>query len=321
MRRRTMISELAVGDTCETDCLLIRMTQRITKSNGSPYVELILSDGVSVITARKFRARIEDIEAYGVTSETVVRVVLAVDTYYEDISYIVCDIWSEDCSYEYLQAFLPKAHINMDQAFSKLVALIRLNSGAYTKVYAPIGRLAEQVLIGNRVAFCHSAGGVSRHHNRIGGLLEHSLGVATEASRIAEHPPELDGELLVAGAALHDAGKIYELHTSLCGNIEYTKNQLEGGHPVIGMKMIDETVNNCGMRFDHERVRLLKHIVGAHHGRQGTGNSLTPAIPEARLVQLIDALDATLDGLSITTSLSDTDQVYEVRSIEAGIAA
>lgn len=302
MKRRTMFSDLVPGDTCETDCLLLRVTQRVSKVNGAPYVELLLSDGETVITAREFNTRTEDLRMEGVTPENVVRTVLSVDVFYNSISYIVCDIWAEDYYPEYIQEFLPKASINIAQSMSNILALIRLNSGIYTDDHAPVGRLAELVLTSNREEFCHSAGGASRHHDRIGGLLEHSLGVAKEASRIAEYHPELDQELLVAGAALHDIGKIRELHTSPCGNIEYRETTLDGGHALIGMKMIDEVVNSSSLSFDPERVSRLKHIVGAHHGRSGSTHELAPAIPEARIVQLLDALDATLDSFQTTTA-------------------
>ena len=296
MKRRTMIADLKVGDTCETDLLLLRMTQRVAKTNGNPFVDLVFSDGLSIVIARKFNTRVEDLEEIGIAIESVVRVVLAVDNFYGNKNYIVCDIWAEYYYDEYIQEFLPKASINVPQSFSNLVALIRLNSGIFTERYAPISRLAEQVLISNRDAFCHSAGGETKHHNRIGGLLEHSLSVATEASRIADHHPDLDRELLVTGAALHDIGKIHELYTSPCGNIEYRENRLAGGHPLIGMNMIDDTLDDSKWRFDPDRVIMLKHIIGAHHGRHGDKKVLAPMILEARIVQLLDSLDASLDS-------------------------
>lgn len=296
MRKRTMIEALSMGDTCELDLLLLKMVQRTAKTTGNPFVEMILTDGSSIITARRFNTMIEDLEMEGVMPEMVVRVVIAVDTYYGKPNYIVCDIWRENNPPEYVREFIPKADIDIDQAFSKLVALIRLNSGAYTDLYAPVGRLAEQVLLDNMSSFCHSAGGASKHHSRIGGLLEHSLGVATEASRVAEYHKGLDAELLVSGAALHDIGKIQELYTSPCGNITYTEKQLVGGHALIGMNMIDASLEKSNLRFDPHRVIQLKHIIGSHHGHPGARGSLPPTTAEAKMVQLLDEMDAMLDA-------------------------
>lgn len=316
MKRRAVLKELAVGDTCETDLLLLRMKQRTTAAKGTPFVEAVLTDGDTVITARKFNARKETLEKNGVVAETIVRTVLTVDLYNGGKSYIVCDIWAEGYPSDYKKFFQHKPLINIDQAFSKLIALIRLNSGTYTNAYAPVGRLAEQVLTSNQAAFCHSAGGESKHHNRIGGLLEHSLGVSTEASRIAEHHAELDRELLVAGSALHDIGKIHELYTSPFGLIERAESNLTGGHPVIGMNMIDDALDASNMSFDPERVRLLKHIIGAHHGHPGSSGTLYPATAEARIVQLLDAMDATLDCVSVRNVLAHPSADDSRRGIE-----
>lgn len=324
MRRFTKIANLSMGDTCETDILLLRMTQRTTRTTGCPYVELLLSDGSDVVTARKFNTRVEDLEALGVISEKVVRVVLTVDSYMGHPNYLICDIWAERYPPEYVGQFIPIANIDINQSFNKLLALIRLNTGPFTDIYAPVGMLAEQVLIDNRTAFCHSAGGFSRHHSRIGGLLEHSLGVAIEASRFTEHHPELDAEMMVAGAALHDIGKTQELYTSPCGNITYTDKQFLGGHPVLGMNMIDESLKNSALRFDPDRVAHLKHIVGAHHGYQNARDFISPATAEAMMVQLLDSIDAALDsfnGRSQETGAYNKSVIKTEERIDSLIAA
>ena len=133
------------------------------------------------------------------------------------------------------------------------------------------------------------------HHSYTGGLLEHTVSVCQMAIKVAEHYPRLDKELLLAGAFLHDIGKIKELKLHL--QIDYTDEGRLLGHVVLGVEMVDEKLDEL-KQFPQELAARLKHLILSHHGQYEFGSPKRPKFLEAFALNLIDDLDAKINGLS-----------------------
>jgi len=132
------------------------------------------------------------------------------------------------------------------------------------------------------------------HHSTLGGLLEHTLSVCRLALLVAEHYPELHRDLLVAGAFLHDIGKVRELGVET--SIDYTDEGRLIGHLSLGVSMLDEKL--AAMKdFPGEIALRLKHLILSHHGEYEFGSPKKPAFLEAFALHLIDDLDAKINGL------------------------
>jgi len=133
------------------------------------------------------------------------------------------------------------------------------------------------------------------HHSYIGGLLEHTLSVCQMASLVADHYPELDRDLLITGAFLHDLGKIKELKFER--QIDYSDEGRLLGHLALGVAMVDEKL--VGLKdFPGEIAVRLKHLILSHHGEYEFGSPKRPKFLEAFALHLIDDLDAKMNGLS-----------------------
>lgn len=132
------------------------------------------------------------------------------------------------------------------------------------------------------------------HHNYLGGLLEHTLSVCRLAGRIAEHYPNLDGDLLLAGAFLHDLGKIREL--SLGPVLDYTDEGRLLGHVVLGVALLEEKIKLV-KAFPEDLSLRLKHILLSHHGEFAFGSPKRPKFLEAYALHLLDDLDAKMNGI------------------------
>ncbi len=133
------------------------------------------------------------------------------------------------------------------------------------------------------------------HHSTLGGLLEHTLSVCQLALLVAEHYPELNRDLLLAGAFLHDIGKVKELGVETA--IDYTDEGRLIGHLSLGVSMVDEKL--AAMKdFPGEIALRLKHLILSHHGEYEFGSPKKPAFLEAFALHLIDDLDAKMNGLS-----------------------
>jgi len=133
------------------------------------------------------------------------------------------------------------------------------------------------------------------HHSYLGGLLEHTLSVSKMAVMAAEHYLDLDGDLLLAGAILHDIGKTEEL--SFERTIDYSDQGRLLGHIVLGVMMLEKKLNPI-KDFPLELAMRLKHLILSHHGEFDFGSPKRPKFLEAFALHLIDDLDAKINGLS-----------------------
>jgi 3'-5' exoribonuclease len=132
------------------------------------------------------------------------------------------------------------------------------------------------------------------HHSYLGGLLEHTLSVCQMARQVAEHYPQLDRDLLLTAAFLHDIGKMRELKFDL--KIDYTDEGRLIGHVVLSTIMVDERLREI-KNFPQELAIRLKHLILSHHGNYEFGSPKRPKFLEAFALHLIDDLDAKINGL------------------------
>lgn len=133
------------------------------------------------------------------------------------------------------------------------------------------------------------------HHAYLGGLLEHTHSVCRLAQTVADHYPDLDRDLLLAGAFLHDIGKIREFQYER--QIDYSGEGRLLGHLMLGVEMLDERVKAI-KGFPKELALRLKHLILSHHGELEYGSPKRPKFLEAFALHLIDDLDAKMNGLA-----------------------
>lgn len=142
------------------------------------------------------------------------------------------------------------------------------------------------------------------HHAYLGGLLEHTLAVCRLALAVSEQYPDLNRDLLICGAFLHDIGKIREF--SYATSIDYTDEGRLLGHLVLGSAMLDEKI--AGMRsFPRDLSIRLKHLILSHHGELDFGSPKRPKFLEAFALHLVDDFDAKMNGIKRFTDQDRRD--------------
>jgi 3'-5' exoribonuclease len=135
----------------------------------------------------------------------------------------------------------------------------------------------------------------SMHHAYVGGLLEHSLCVARLACKVAELYPAADRSLLVAGALLHDVGKVEEFSFEAYP-FDYSDSGRLMGHHVLGVEMVQARLAQIP-NFPPELAVRLKHLILSHHGRHEFGSPSLPMMLEAFVLNFLDDLDAKINYL------------------------
>jgi 3'-5' exoribonuclease len=134
------------------------------------------------------------------------------------------------------------------------------------------------------------------HHNYMGGLLEHTVGVLEICKTASEIFPELDKDLLYTGAILHDVGKLRTYDYDII-SIEFSEEGQLLDHLYISCDMVKEKINETKM--PDELATQLLHLILSHHGevRNGWGSPVDPKTPEAVALHHADNLDAKVKGM------------------------
>jgi len=127
------------------------------------------------------------------------------------------------------------------------------------------------------------------HHAWLGGLLEHVVTLVRVCLATAPFYPEVDADLLVTGAILHDIGKVRELHWK--SSFGYTLEGQMIGHISIAQGMLREKVQALAPFPEKLRV-LVEHMILSHHGKYEFGSPKLPMTPEAILLSALDDLEA-----------------------------
>ncbi len=132
---------------------------------------------------------------------------------------------------------------------------------------------------------------VSMHHAYVSGLLEHSITVGRAALVLAKSYkvlyPEINADIVIAGALLHDLGKLESYKLSPTPQVTVPGNVVD--HIVMGyhrfMKLVEAE------DFDRKTALEIAHILVSHHGSKEFGSPVLPATPEAMIVSVSDDLD------------------------------
>lgn len=159
-----------------------------------------------------------------------------------------------------------------------------------------------------RARFERTPGAVRGHHAKLGGLLLHVCEVASIGQQMAKTMRKANVDLVVAGALLHDIGKV-EAYTVDAKGLGYDPRNHLIGHVVLGCLMFTERVaaaraaGTCTLGDGH--VTELQHMILSHHGSLEFGSPVQPMTVEAELLHWADESSAKAD--SFVESLSDAE--------------
>ena len=268
---------------------------RLKTRTGSPYLALELRDRTGSVQARAFR----DADALAGRFERgdLVRVVGRVERFREDLVVEVSDIrraqQGGDASGEEVsvEAFLPVAFRDMEELDGFLEHLV-------SEVYDPGYRALLDALIADgeiRAGFRRTPCTRNGHHAYLGGLLEHTVAVATLARELCDLHRRLNSDLLLTAAIVHDLGRMREF--TYGAEIGLTDAGRLLGHLTLGQQMLSERFQRLGSGsgLDDARRLALLHCVLAHHGPAGVPGGRFGS-PEALALYRVNALDAGVKG-------------------------
>ncbi len=254
---------------------------RLQARSGLPYLALELRDRSGAIQARAFRDA--DVLAGRFERGDLVHVRGRVERFRDELQVEVREIARAESADP--AAFLPVAYRDLDELDGFLEHLAR-------EVHDPGYSGLLERLLGDgplRAAWRRAPCTRGSHHAYLGGLLEHTVAVATLALEAAQLHPRLNSDLLICAALVHDLGKTREF--TYGASIELSEEGRLLGHLVLGQQLLDEHMGG----LDAERRLALLHCVLCHHGADAAPNRRFGS-PEALALYRLNALDASVKG-------------------------
>ena len=280
------VADLKPGREVEGVYACVRK-DRLTARTGSPYLALELRDRSGSLPARVFRDA--DFLAGQFERGDLVWVTGRVERFRDELQLDVQTIRkAEPGDAADPAAFLPVAYRDLEELDGFFEHLAReVHDRDYARLldsFASDTAFREEF----RRAPCSRAG----HHAYLGGLLEHTVGVATLAHELCLVHPGLNPDLLLTAALLHDIGKTREFE--LGAEIALSDEGRLVGHVVIGERMIGERIAALG-GFADAKAFALSHCVLAHHGAEALPGRRFASVEAVALYRL-NAVDAAVKG-------------------------
>ena len=227
----------------------------------------------------------------------------------EGVKNYILDVFQVKIIEEYnVDDYLATVSRNIDEIMEDIEAISR------ECIISPQGKILDDYFFKDEKfleKFKRGIGGVSMHHNYIGGLAEHTLGVMYLTKILCDIYDCRRREIAVLSAKLHDIGKIYEMDYS--GPFKYTlEGELEG-HIVIGVQMIDRAIIELNIPFGEDFITRIKGCITQHHGRLEYGSPKKANMEESIILNFADTVDASLNKINQIKeeTKEDTWSVYD----------
>lgn len=294
--QRTWIKDLRAGADLE-ESYAVRSVDVRQRRGGGPYLAISLGDRTGEVTALVWQNvdRLREVLEPG----NVVAVQGQVQRYHQQLQVVVRQaevIAPESVDQE---LFVRSSSVDPTLLWGELTALIEEVDDPHLQ------QLLFRIFSDPEVErlFREAPAARSMHHAFRSGLLEHTVSVTTIARSLARHYG-LHADLVVAGALLHDLGKIWELEIG--ASIEYTDNGRLVGHIPMETIFVEKKIGELE-RFPAEIRRQLLHILLSHHGEYSFGSPRRPKTPEALLVHMTDNLDSKMAGMLEAISAEGSD--------------
>ena len=265
-----------------------------TTSAGKEFFNLTLQDKTGTINAKIWDtsssaiAEFEEMDFVYIRGE--------VNTFKENLQVKVLQLRKAQEGDYLVDDYMPMSSKPIDEMWRDLLAYIdKVEDKHYNQLLKKFFLEDEEVI----AQFKKSSAARGVHHAFVGGLLEHTLGVTRVAYLLSRVYSDLNRDLLVTSAILHDVGKIRE-YSSFPQN-DFTDEGNLIGHIIIGYEMIGDKIKDIP-EFPKMKEDQLKHCILAHHGKLEFGSPKTPGLIEAVALNYADDIDAKLETFREATA-------------------
>ncbi|MCF8025599.1 MAG: HD domain-containing protein [Desulfobacteraceae bacterium] len=284
--KKRFANQLSPGESI-SDLFVLAEKNMGHKKDGAPYLSVVLSDKTGRIQGVVWD-NVEQIASRAAAGDFVS--IQGLVSEYRGVLQVVVKAMKAESEGIDPSDFLPATGRDPEQMFE------RLKNVAESLESGPLRELLEKFWQDTQFVknFKKAPAAKKMHHAYIGGLLEHTLSLVLLAERVAGHYSGIDRDLLIAGAILHDIGKIKEF--TYDSRIDYSDEGRLVNHIIIGIRMLEEKMADLPSMTANTAL-LLKHLVVSHHGTREFGSPEPPKTLEAVLLNYLDEIDSKINGI------------------------
>jgi len=302
--KTTFVADLTSEQTI-TAFFLVHAKELRSTREGKPYLRLELGDRTGTVEARmwtKFENAVQEI-----LRDDFIKVEARVELYRDRPQLAVVQIRKARPEEVDLTDYLPHTKEDVEKLFAELLA----HAASIRNPW--LCRLVSAILGDEATARRYKKAPAAKvmHHAYLGGLLEHVVGLCGLAKGVAQHYPELDLDLLLTAAILHDVGKLDELCYDRA--IAYTTSGQLLGHIVLELETVLRAIDKIE-GFPPELKTVVEHLLISHHGEYEFGSPKLPMIREALVFHYLDDLDSKMAAIRTALATESGDEAWSAYS-------
>jgi 3'-5' exoribonuclease len=291
------VRDLADGQAVVSLFLVHEKEIRTSPRTGKSWLQLSLGDRTGTISAKMW----DNFDALVATfdRDDVIHIRGRVKTYNGEKELTIEQIVPATENQYEMGDFLPHTKYDVEKLYADLRATVASVRNPYLQ------KLLVSVVDDPEIApkFKRAPAAMSMHHAFIGGLLEHVTSLVGLANAFCTHYPELDRDLVVTGAILHDIGKTEELRYVRA--IDYSTEGRLLGHITIGAMLVRKKIDAIA-DFPKPLAVLVEHLMLSHHGSLEFASPTVPQTREALALHFIDDIDSKMAAARATIEAAGT---------------
>src|SRR5208282_5852365 len=303
-----LVSDLGTEQSITTFFLVHEKEIRNTR-DGKAYLRLELGDRSGTIEARmwdQFEAAAKD-----VSRDDFVKVNARVEIYRNKPQLTLQQLRRAKPEEVDLADFLPHTKEDVGKLWAELLAYANAIENPWLK------KLVNGILGDPALAARYKRAPAAKvmHHAYLGGLLEHVIGLCGLTRQVAAHYPELNADLLLTVAILHDVGKLDELCYERA--IGYTTEGQLLGHIVMELETVSKAMDAIE-GFPANLKTVVQHLLISHHGQYEFGSPKLPMIREAMVFHYLDDMDSKMAAVRAALATDSGEEEWSAYSPALG---
>jgi 3'-5' exoribonuclease len=271
-----------------TSSFVVVSKQVKPKKTGDPYLALTLGDRTGQIEAKMWDNVEDALDAF--EQDDFLKVKGLINKYKNRFQLTIHKLRRLGDSEIDYSDYLPKTTKNVDELWQTLTDFVASFQNEHLR------RLVQGFMADPEIAHAYRNAPAAKtlHHAYIGGLLDHVVSLFRACDLICRNYPQVNRDLVLTGAFLHDIGKIHELTYNR--SFSYTTRGQLLGHMIIELEMLQAKLSLVP-DFPPELKTLLEHLIISHHGEYEFGSPKLPMFPEAVLLHYMDDLDSKMESM------------------------
>jgi 3'-5' exoribonuclease len=293
------------ADQVITGFFLVHEKEVRNTNTGKPYLRMELGDRSGTIEARMWEKF--EVVAKDVNRDDFVKIQGRVEIYRNRPQLSLQQFRLAKPAEIDLSDFLAHTPLNVEELYAQLLDYAEGMENPWLK------QLVLKVLTDPQIAVRYKRAPAAKvmHHAYLGGLIEHVVGLCGLSKLVAAHYPELDVDLLLTAAMLHDVGKLDELCYER--SVAYTIEGQLLGHIVMELETVAKAMESIE-GFPAKLKTVVQHLLISHHGEYEYGSPKLPMIREALVFHYLDDMDSKVAAVRTAMILDGGEEAWSAYS-------